>query len=174
MDKKTHSFQAEVQQILHLVTHSLYSNKEIFLRELVSNAADAADKLRFEALKDPKLLEEDPSLRIRIGFDADAPYDARVAAATEHGVALWDVLHSCRRAGSLDARIDRKTAVVNDIGSLLADHPGIDRIVVNGSAALELFERHVRVDVPAVRVPSSSPAATMAFDAKLAQWRVLA
>ena len=47
MDKKTHSFQAEVQQILHLVTHSLYSNKEIFLRELVSNASDACDKLRF-------------------------------------------------------------------------------------------------------------------------------
>jgi hypoxanthine-DNA glycosylase len=108
------------------------------------------------------------------GFDADAPYDARIAAATEHGVALWDVLHSCRRAGSLDARIDRKTVVVNDIGALLADHPGIDRIVVNGSAALELFERHVRVGVSAVRVPSSSPAATMAFDAKLAQWRVLA
>lgn len=109
-----------------------------------------------------------------LGFDADAPYDARIAAATEHGVALWDVLHSCRRAGSLDARIDRKTAVVNDIGALLADHPGIDRIVVNGSAALELFERHARVDVPAVRVPSSSPAATMAFEDKLAQWRVLA
>lgn len=109
-----------------------------------------------------------------LGFDADAPYDARIAAATEHGVALWDVLHSCRRAGSLDARIDRKTAVVNDIGALLADHPGIDRIVVNGSAALELFERHVRVGVPAVRVPSSSPAATMAFEDKLAQWRVLA
>ena len=108
------------------------------------------------------------------GFDADAPYDARIAAAAKHGVALWDVLHSCRRAGSLDARIDRKTAVVNDIGALLADHPGIDRIVVNGTAALELFERHVRVGVPAVRVPSSSPAATMAFGDKLAQWRTLA
>jgi hypoxanthine-DNA glycosylase len=108
------------------------------------------------------------------GFDAYAPYDARIAAATEHGVALWDVLHSCRRAGSLDARIDRKTAVVNDIGALLADDPGIERIVVNGTAAREMFERHVRVGVPTVRVPSSSPAATMAFDAKLAQWRVLA
>lgn len=107
------------------------------------------------------------------GFDAAVPYEARIAAARGHGVALWDVLHSCRRAGSLDARIDRKTALVNDIGALLADYPGIDRIVVNGSAAMELFDRHVRVGVPAFRVPSSSPAATMAFGDKLAQWRVL-
>ena len=54
--KHTHAFQAEVQQILHLVTHSLYSNKEIFLRELVSNASDACDKLRFEAITTPELL----------------------------------------------------------------------------------------------------------------------
>ena len=53
MDKQTLSFQAEVEQILHLVTHSLYSNKEIFLRELISNASDACDKLRFEALDNP-------------------------------------------------------------------------------------------------------------------------
>jgi molecular chaperone HtpG len=59
MDKKTHAFQAEVQQILHLVTHSLYSNKEIFLRELVSNASDACDKLRFEAVTDASLLGGD-------------------------------------------------------------------------------------------------------------------
>jgi len=72
MDKKTHSFQAEVQQILHLVTHSLYSNKEIFLRELVSNASDACDKLRFEALDNAALYEDQPNLDIRIFFDADA------------------------------------------------------------------------------------------------------
>ena len=84
MSKHTHSFQAEVAQLLHLVTHSLYSNPEIFLRELVSNAADAADKLRFEALKDPKLLEEDPSLRIRIGFDADA----RTITIDDNGIGM--------------------------------------------------------------------------------------
>ncbi|MCZ8109618.1 MAG: molecular chaperone HtpG [Betaproteobacteria bacterium] len=70
MDKKTLSFQAEVQQILHLVTHSLYSNKEIFLRELVSNASDACDKLRFEALDKPALWEDQPELNVRVWFDA--------------------------------------------------------------------------------------------------------
>ncbi len=72
MDKKTLSFQAEVKQILHLVTHSLYSNKEIFLRELVSNASDACDKLRFEALDKPGLYEDAPNLEVRVLFDAEA------------------------------------------------------------------------------------------------------
>ena len=72
MDKKTHSFQAEVQQILHLVTHSLYSNKEIFLRELVSNASDACDKLRFEALDNAALYEDAPTLEVRVSFDTEA------------------------------------------------------------------------------------------------------
>ena len=72
MSKHTHSFQAEVQQILHLVTHSLYSNKEIFLRELVSNASDACDKLRFEALDRPELFEDAPTLDVRVLFDPDA------------------------------------------------------------------------------------------------------
>jgi molecular chaperone HtpG len=70
MDKKTLSFQAEVQQILHLVTHSLYSNKEIFLRELISNASDACDKLRFEALDNAALYEDQPNLEVRILVDA--------------------------------------------------------------------------------------------------------
>jgi len=72
MEKKTLSFQAEVKQILHLVTHSLYSNKEIFLRELVSNASDACDKLRFEALNNSSLFEDAPNLEVRIAFDAAA------------------------------------------------------------------------------------------------------
>ena len=70
--KQTLGFQTEVKQLLQLMIHSLYSNKEIFLRELVSNAADAADKLRFEALVKPELLENDSDLRIRIEFDKDA------------------------------------------------------------------------------------------------------
>ncbi len=72
MDKQTRSFQAEVQQILHLVTHSLYSNKEIFLRELISNASDACDKLRFEALDKAELYEDAPTLEIRVIVDAQA------------------------------------------------------------------------------------------------------
>ena len=72
MSKHTHAFQAEVKQILHLVTHSLYSNKEIFLRELVSNASDACDKLRFEALDNPALYEDHPNLEVRVFFDAEA------------------------------------------------------------------------------------------------------
>ncbi|MBN9321102.1 MAG: molecular chaperone HtpG, partial [Delftia acidovorans] len=70
--KQTHSFQAEVAQLLHLVTHSLYSNPEIFLRELVSNASDACDKLRFEALNDASLYEDQPNLEVRVSFDAAA------------------------------------------------------------------------------------------------------
>jgi len=72
MTKQTLSFQAEVQQILHLVTHSLYSNKEIFLRELVSNASDACDKLRFEALNAPALYEDAPNLEVRVLVDKEA------------------------------------------------------------------------------------------------------
>ena len=70
--KETRGFQTEVKQLLHLMIHSLYSNKEIFLRELVSNAADAADKLRFEALTQPALLEGDSELRVRVSFDPAA------------------------------------------------------------------------------------------------------
>jgi len=84
MTKQTHSFQAEVKQILHLVTHSLYSNKEIFLRELVSNASDACDKLRFEALDHPQLFEDAPNLEVRVSFDEAA----RTVTISDNGIGM--------------------------------------------------------------------------------------
>ena len=82
--KQTLSFQAEVAQLLHLVTHSLYSNKEIFLRELISNASDACDKLRFEALNDTALYEDAPNLEVRVTFDASA----RTLTISDNGIGL--------------------------------------------------------------------------------------
>ena len=82
--KETRGFQTEVKQLLHLMIHSLYSNKEIFLRELVSNAADAADKLRFEALTNPGLLEGGAPLRIRIEADPAA----RTLTIDDNGIGL--------------------------------------------------------------------------------------
>jgi hypoxanthine-DNA glycosylase len=114
-----------------------------------------------------------PLLGAVLGFDADLVYDARIAAVKQHGVALWDVVHSCRRIGSMDAKIDRKSLVVNDFGPLLAAHPGIERIFVNGLTAFELFERHVETALPAVRLPSSSGALPMTFEDKLTRWREL-
>jgi len=84
MDKQTLSFQAEVKQILHLVTHSLYSNKEIFLRELISNASDACDKLRFEAIDKPELYEGQTELAVRVAFDKDA----KTITISDNGIGL--------------------------------------------------------------------------------------
>lgn len=81
---KTHSFQTEVAQLLHLVTHALYSNKEIFLRELISNASDACDKLRFEATTKPQLYEDAPNLEVRVSFDAKA----RTLTIADNGIGM--------------------------------------------------------------------------------------
>jgi molecular chaperone HtpG len=82
--KETLGFQTEVKQLLHLMIHSLYSNKEIFLRELISNASDAADKLRFEALAKPELLEGGDALRIRLSFDKEA----RTVTIEDNGIGM--------------------------------------------------------------------------------------
>ncbi|MDB5954140.1 molecular chaperone HtpG [Ramlibacter sp.] len=82
--KQTLSFQAEVAQLLHLVTHALYSNKEIFLRELISNASDACDKLRFEALHNSALYEDAPNLEVRVSFDPEA----RTLTIADNGIGL--------------------------------------------------------------------------------------
>src|SRR5690606_37451008 len=84
MSKQTLSFQAEVAQLLHLVTHSLYSNPDIFLRELVSNASDACDKLRFEALNNSALFEDAPNLEVRVAFDKAA----KTITITDNGIGM--------------------------------------------------------------------------------------
>ncbi len=81
---ETRKFEAEVAQVLHLVTHSLYSHKEIFLRELISNASDACDKLRFEALGKPELLAGDSELRIDVSVDKDA----RTLTIRDNGIGM--------------------------------------------------------------------------------------
>ena len=79
-----HSFQAEVAQLLHLVTHSLYSNPDIFLRELISNASDACDKLRFEGINHPEYYENDPELHVRVSLDKDA----KTITISDNGIGL--------------------------------------------------------------------------------------
>ncbi|MBU4681369.1 MULTISPECIES: molecular chaperone HtpG [Cedecea] len=82
--QETRGFQSEVKQLLHLMIHSLYSNKEIFLRELISNASDAADKLRFRALSDANLYEGDGELRVRVSFDKDK----RTLTIADNGIGM--------------------------------------------------------------------------------------
>ena len=82
--KETLGFQAEVKQLLDLMIHSLYSNKEIFLRELISNASDACDKLRFEALTNNGLFESDADLKIRISCDKTA----RTITISDNGIGM--------------------------------------------------------------------------------------
>ena len=103
MTKKTHAFQAEVAQLLHLVTHSLYSNPEIFVRELVSNASDACDKLRFEALNNDALYENQPNLEVRLSFDTEA----KTLTITDNGIGMTaqeaiDNLGTIAKSGTKD------------------------------------------------------------------------
>ena len=103
MSLQKHAFQAEVAQLLHLVTHSLYSNKEIFLRELISNASDACDKLRFEALADPSLYGDQPDLEVRISFDKAAKTltvtDTGIGMSTQEAI---DHLGTIAKSGTKD------------------------------------------------------------------------
>jgi hypoxanthine-DNA glycosylase len=110
------------------------------------------------------------------GFDVQAPYETRLAALQSHGVALWDVLHKCRRAGSSDAKIDPKTIVANDFEQLMAAYQRIRRVYFNGQTADKLFRRLVQVDAPVSYqlLPSTSPARAMPPGQKLDAWRVIA
>ncbi|TCB49026.1 molecular chaperone HtpG [Acinetobacter sp. ANC 4779] len=98
-----HSFQAEVAQLLHLVTHSLYSNPDIFLRELISNASDACDKLRFEGINHPEYYENDPELHVRVSLDKDN----KTITISDNGIGLTqqeaiDNLGTIAKSGTKD------------------------------------------------------------------------
>ena len=123
MSTQTHAFQAEVAQLLHLVTHSLYSNKEIFLRELVSNASDACDKLRYEALNQTDLFEDAPNLEIRVSFDQQA----RTLTIADNGIGMnrqeaIDHLGTIAKSGTRDfmSRLNaEQKSDAKDQGSLI-------------------------------------------------------
>ncbi|MEW2483782.1 DNA-deoxyinosine glycosylase [Mycobacterium sp. NPDC049093] len=106
------------------------------------------------------------------GFDAAAPYPDRVSALCAHRVAVWDVLRSCRRVGSLDSAVERDSMVPNDFAAFFAAHPTVERLVFNGAAAETNYRRLVGTPpLPSLRAPSTSPAQTMRFEGKLAAWR---
>jgi hypoxanthine-DNA glycosylase len=107
------------------------------------------------------------------GFDPSAPYEQRTAALREHGIAVWDVLKSCRRVGSLDSAVEPDSMEPNDFAWLFDAYPTIERVVFNGAAAEKNFNRLVRVgpDLQYQRLPSTSPAQTMRYEDKLSAWR---
>src|SRR5690606_4179384 len=111
---QTLNFQAEVKQLLHLMIHSLYSNREIFLRELISNASAAGDKLRCEALDRAELVEGDGELKIRIDFDKDA----RTLTVTDNGIGMSrdevvTNLGTIAKSGTKEFFGDRKSTRLN-------------------------------------------------------------
>jgi hypoxanthine-DNA glycosylase len=122
-----------------------------------------------------------PIIGALLEFPPDANYASRIAALTANGIALWDVIATCARRGSLDSAIEPDSVRVNDFDALFAAYPGIRCIAFNGGTAEREYQRRVLPTLPAVhrhieriRLPSTSPAhAGMTLDAKLAAWRVL-
>jgi double-stranded uracil-DNA glycosylase len=123
-----------------------------------------------------------PILGELFGFAPTAVYEVRTEALRRRGVALWDVLQSCERDGSLDSDIELDSIVVNDFGRFYAQHPRIEAVFCNGGAAFASYRRRVMPSLrgeaarlPVVQLPSTSPAhATLSRTAKLAAWRVVA
>jgi len=112
-----------------------------------------------------------------LGFDPRMPYRSRLKALRDARIALWDVMRSCKRAGSLDARIEAATIQPNDFRSFFAVHKRIERVFFNGSTAEATYLRHVlpsviSLDLHYTRLPSTSPAhAALSYAKKLAAWR---
>jgi hypoxanthine-DNA glycosylase len=122
-----------------------------------------------------------PLMQALFGVPSSAPYATRLAALGEAGVGLWDVLAECERDGSLDSAIDPGSVAVNDLPGVLARHPGLGVIALNGGTAARLFDRHLAprlgprlAALRVLRLPSTSPAnAARSFDEKLEAWTAL-
>jgi double-stranded uracil-DNA glycosylase len=114
-----------------------------------------------------------------LGMDPGMPYAGRIGALASSGIALWDVLRSCTRAGSLDAAIEKDSIIPNDFTTFFARHPLVRRVYFNGSVAEQCYRRRVLPLLPAgalvyERLPSTSPAhAGISYEDKLAAWRVV-
>jgi len=119
-----------------------------------------------------------PIISELFGFDGTASYETRLVALRSHGVALWDVVHECRRAGSADSAINPKSLVINNFSELLADYPTITRVYFNGAKAADLYRRLAESGQTIAplyyqRLPSTSPAHIMRPGAKLDEWRAV-
>lgn len=116
-----------------------------------------------------------PIMATLYGFDIDLSYDERCRRLTEYGVAVWDVLQTCQRSGSLDSQIQTDSIVVNDFSTLFKQRSTLTRIIFNGAKADSLFKSHVKGTFPRLsfqRAPSTSPAhAALKFEQKLQYWR---
>ena len=122
-----------------------------------------------------------PIMRRLLGAGPELPYAKRVRRLKSSGIALWDVLESCVRPGSLDADIEEGSIAVNDFAGFFDAHPRIGAVFFNGAKAESAYRRHVLKGLPAaagalpaLRLPSTSPAhAALSFDRKLSVWQVL-
>lgn len=114
-----------------------------------------------------------------VGFNPELPYAARVHALKSAGIAVWDVLHSCMRVGSLDANIDHASLATNDFRAFFARHEHITHVFFNGGAAEKIYRRDMLpvLDMPHIeyrRLPSTSPAnASYSFERKLERWKTI-
>lgn len=112
------------------------------------------------------------------GVDSTASYEERLQSLKRRGIALWDVLHSCHREGSLDTAIKRGSVKVNDFDAFFRRHPGIRVVLLNGGTAEQYYERYVLpgikdVKIKHLRMPSTSPAhAAVSFEQKTEAWRL--
>lgn len=116
-------------------------------------------------------------LQVLVGLDPASSYELKIQALQSANIALWDVLHSCNREGSMDASIDKTTQAVNDFKIFFAQHPSITNVFFNGSVAEQIYKRKVLPDlklmkIEYMRLPSSSPAnASFSFEQKLEAWK---